>query len=143
PFVFSGLAGDLDADGVLDLDGVEYSRVPDTFVFPRFIGQNAVRQSDLVLVALTGDGGWTTLVDLLVSNDNEEIFSNQYPFSCWTKVGLDAVSSVFTQNFLVNFTNQNPVEPIGWPAVETGWVQLRGRSASNLLATVDDPAILA
>lgn len=142
PFVFTYVGGDLNQDGVLDLDGVEYSMVPDTLVFPRFIAQNSFRQSDLVLVALTGNRFWSTTVDIYLYNDNEEVFTTEFSFSCWAKVDLSTISSLFTEDFLRNFTMQDPSEPIGMQVVETGWMHISGAIAFSPVAQVPNPAIL-
>src|SRR5690606_22706746 len=61
-----GVFTDLDGDGILDLDGVEYAMAPDQILIPRFFGQNTFNgdqtlgggggsfRSELILIALSG-----------------------------------------------------------------------------------------
>src|SRR6185295_5613193 len=82
-------------DGIRDLDGVEYEMAPSKILIPRFTGQSTVYQSDLVLIALTGGAGFTTRLDFLVYNDNEEVFSKNFTFRCWRKIPLSTLSTLF------------------------------------------------
>lgn len=134
---------DVDLDGIRDLDGVEYEMAPARICVPRFVGQSATYQSQLVLVGLTGGAQFTTTVDFLVYNDNEEVFSQSYSFRCVARVALGAISPLFTQNFLANFTAHAPGETVGATGVETGWFELDGRIASSTAKAIADPAILA
>jgi hypothetical protein len=133
---------DLDADGHRDLDGVEYEAAPDRILVPRFLGQGALATSELVLINLTGGSQFTAIVDFLVYNDNEEVFSRNYQFRCWTKVPLGVISAQFSQNFLAQ-TNNNVLEIIGFPAQESGWFEINGSLAYSSAVQFQDPAILA
>jgi hypothetical protein len=130
-------------DGIRDLDGVEYEMAPSKIVIPRFTGQSAAYQSDLILIALTGGSGFTTRLDFLIYNDNEEVFSKNYSFKCWRKVPLTALSTLFQQTFLAGQTNDNPAEVVGFPAIETGWFEIDGGIAFSTAASVTNPAFLA
>lgn len=142
-----GALTDIDAggagDGIRDLDGVEYEMAPSKIVIPRFTGQSPVYQSDLILIALTGGSGFTTRLDFLIYNDNEEVFSKNYLFKCWRKVPLSVLSTLFEQSFLAGQTNDNPAEIVGFPAVETGWFEIDGGIAFSTAASVTNPAFLA
>lgn len=138
-----GQATDLDGDGVRDLDGSEYEEAPDRILVPRFLGQGSYAQSELVLVALSGGKQFTTLLDFLVFNDNEEIFSAQYSFRCWTRVPLTVVNGVFGNTFLHSFTANAPGEIVGMSAQEAGWIQIDGNTAWSQLQSIRDPAFLA
>lgn len=160
PYAYLGVGAagsptDVDGDGVRDLNNVEYTCAPDQLLFPRFFGQGSnlppnVPQfgpgvgysSDLVLLNLTGGKDWTAVVDFLLYNDNEEVFSAQTSFVCWDKRPLLEINSAFSQSFLVT-TNHDPNEVLGAPSLETGWFRLDGRIASSSAAVVQDPAILA
>jgi hypothetical protein len=152
PIVFKGGSGlaagaqtDLDNDGRRDLNGLEYEQVSDELIVPRFVADAGplVSHPQLILLGLTGQS-FTTVINFLVYNDNEEVFSAQFQFDCWTRVDLEDISGVFTQDFLEN-TNQNPNEAIdiGMISLETGWFRMDGAIAFSTAATVDDPAFLA
>jgi len=133
---------DVDGDGRRDLDGIEYEAAPDRILVPRFLGQGALATSELVLISLTGGSQFTTLVDFLVYNDNEEVFSRNYTFRCWTKVPLATISSQFSQAFL-SMSNQDVAEIVGYPLQESGWFEIDGALAWSSAAQFFDPAILA
>jgi hypothetical protein len=144
PYVFKavgaqGAATDVNSDGLRDLDGVEYEAAPDRILVPRFFAQGPA-ESALVLINLTGAARFTAVVDFLIYNDNEEVFSAQYDFRCWKKVELDRINGAFTQDFLVT-TNHNVNEQID--GAETGWFRMNGNLAYSTADSVNDPAILA
>lgn len=138
----SGAATDADNDGIRDLDGTEYEGVGDVMLIPRFFGQNRQYESDLVLINLTGGTQFDAILDFLVYNDNEEVFSAQHSFRCWEKRKLTQISSVFLNDFLLT-TNHNPNEIQTLPFVKTGWMRIDGNTASSTAKTIDDPAFLA
>ena len=148
PLTFSspladGQATDVDGDGRRDLDGSEYDGVPDLIRFPRFLGNDPMNfQTDLILINLTGTVRFDATVNLLVHNDNEEIFSAQYAFACWTSTPLTDVSGVFSNSFL-KVTNHDPSEILGAPQLESGWFTLDGFTAVSPRDVVEDPAIVA
>jgi hypothetical protein len=154
PIVFkagSGLAAgantDLDNDGRRDLNGLEYEQVSDKLLVPRFIADAgaAVSAPELILIGLTGQS-FTTIINFLVYNDNEEVFSAQYQFDCWDRVRLLNVSGVFDQGFLAS-TNNNLNETVLGTSptngLETGWFRMDGAVAFSTAASVQDPAFLA
>lgn len=138
-----GLATDLDADGLRDLNGLEYEGTPAKILVPRFLGQDAAYQSELVLIGLSGGSQFTTLLDFLMFNDNEEVFSGQYSFRCWQKAPLSSISAMFTNAFLRDGTNHASGEIIGATSRESGWIAINGNTASSSLFTIQDPAFLA
>ena len=150
----NGAPTDLDGDGIRDLDGVEYSQAPDEILVPRFFGNVGSRvKTHLVLIGLTG-ARFSTLINFLVYNDNEEVFSTQHEFDCWDKVCLTDISGVFRRDFLLT-TNQNPFEIRGLNAMaapaaapegallEPGWYRMDGAVAQSTNTVVTDPAFLA
>ena len=140
----SGLAlTDLDGDGLRDLDGLEYEMAPDQLMIPRFLGQNDLIDSSLVLIDLSGGTYFNTIVEFLIYNDNEEVFSTEYQFRCWAKPGLLDISAVFSQDFLVNGTNHDVNEILGNPSQEAGWFRVDGGSSSSSETSFEDPAIYA
>jgi streptogramin lyase len=147
PYVFLGIGADGtttddDNDGRRDLNGVEYSCVGDELLIPRFLGQGGRISSSLILINLTGSPSFTATVDLLVYNDNEEVFSGQTSFQCWRRFNLPEISGVFNQVYLAS-TNHDPAEILGAPGYESGWFRLDGNNASSTAAYLPDPALLA
>jgi hypothetical protein len=156
---FTALTGDgstdVDGDGVRDLDGVEYSMAPDELLIPRFLGQqgpngngqelgqNVGYSSQLVLVALTGGPSFTTTIDFLIYNDNEEEFSSEHTFHCWDKIDLLDISNVFRNDFLQSSTNHDPNEILGATEMEAGWFRIDGALAQSSSTTIQDPAVYA
>lgn len=137
-----GAETDANSDGLRGLDGVEYEASADEILIPRFFGQNRQYESDLVMINLTGGTQFTALLDFLVYNDNEEVFSTQHSFRCWEKRKLLSISSVFLNDFLLT-TNHNPNEIQTLPFIKTGWIRIDGNSASSTSTTLLDPAFLA
>jgi hypothetical protein len=141
PLTFQGLTGagnptDVNNNGQRDLNGIEYEKAPNKFFVPRFFGQGpdplprGAFSSELILFQPLVSSGVTTNASLLVWNDNEEVYSAQYSFQCWTRVRLTSISGSFAQSFL-QFTNQNPNEVVGYPAIDAGWFEVRGATATN------------
>jgi hypothetical protein len=159
PVAFKGFptnpAGETNADNdsVRDLDGVEYEPVADQIYIPRFIGSStaapaaqvpvAQYDSELIMIGLSGGIRFETVIDFLIYNDNEEVFSAQYQIRCWDRVKLRDINGVFTQDFLHNFTNHAANEIIGAPNVEAGWIRLNGAVAWSTAEAINDPAIYA
>ena len=130
-------------DGIRDLNGLEYQTSPDEILIPHFFGQipgPAAAQNNLVLINLTGGKTFEAIVDFLVYNDNEEVFSAQHKFKCWDYRPLLEISNVFAEAFL-DTTNDNPLEEIN--TIESGWYKLDGNVAFSTNTSIPDPAILA
>jgi hypothetical protein len=135
-----------DGDGRRDLDGVEYEQAPDELAFARFIGNGDGVESHLCLINLVG-ARFNAVIDFLIYNDNEEVFSAQYTIDCWDRVELCDINGVFDHDFLENNTNQDDNEVYtGGSNVEVnevGWFSLNGLIANSTADVVSDPAILA
>lgn len=148
PLVYKAIANqgqftNVDGDTLLDMDGCEYEQGPNEIVIPRFLGQGGVFTSELVLLGLAGGRNFNTTVDFLIYNDNEEVFSKDYVFNCWERVELSYISGIFDNDFLANFTNDDPNELLGAPAIETGWIWMRGAIAQSFNSVIVNPAIYA
>ncbi|MFN0243837.1 MAG: choice-of-anchor E domain-containing protein [Planctomycetota bacterium] len=150
----NGTLTDIDNDGIRDLDGREYDPAPAELLIPRFIGvdpaqmdptvgNHAQFRSRLILIGLSGGADFTTLVDFLVYNDNEEVFSAQHIFRCWDTPDLTQISNAFLNSFLRDATNDAPGEIFGANR-EAGWFRVNGRSAvSDAPVVIADPAVYA
>ncbi len=142
-----GTKTDLDDDGVRDLDGDEYTMAPGSILVPRFIGQHVTMPEDqlshLILIGLTGGPHFTTTVDFLIYNDNEESFSSEYTFFCWDKPNLLDISMLFENEFLKMNTDHASDEVLGADHIETGWFRVDGAVASSVAHSIPDPAIYA
>lgn len=148
---FKGVTGhrqptDLDNDNVRDLDGQEYWEAPDEILIPRFIGQSETSffgpfRSELVLINLTGGSQFTTIVDFLLYNDNEEQFSAQRQFYCWDRAFLIDISPFFKESFLDSLGTNDPQEIVGRPTNESGWFRFNGNSNSSFAEFIADPAV--
>ncbi|MBK7878643.1 MAG: hypothetical protein IPJ77_23545 [Planctomycetes bacterium] len=140
PFVYRGLTSDgqnTDADNDFkpDLDGVEYERSPHRICVPRFFGQTSTATtntfvSDLVLFQPLAPAGVTTTVGFLVFNDNEQVFSAQRTFTCWSRQRLLAISGLFADSFLKS-TGHTAAEVVGQTAMEAGWFEVDGIVATG------------
>lgn len=151
----TGSITDVDGDNVRDLNGIEYEKVSDELLVPRFISDaSQISRPELILIGLTGSS-FTTIINFLVYNDNEEVFSAQYAFDCWDRVRLRDINGVFTDSFL-DSTGNNLLEeltipsftlpapaPVVAPKVETGWFRMDGAVAFSTAASVQDPAFMA
>ena len=146
PFSFKGSpqGGEQNnGDADLLLNGQEYSGVSQDIIIPRFFGQGQGRRSELILLDLTGGPGFSTTVDFLIWNDNEEVFSSEYTFDCWERERLKDISGIFKNGFLKHWTNNDPDELLGAPHVETGWMHIHGHLTQDQNDTVLDPAVCA
>lgn len=139
---------DVDGDGRRDLDGVEYGQVADEFMIPRFLGQSPGNHKlngrsthgELVMLDLSGGREFMTVLDFLIYNDNEEVFSGEYSFECWERVPLLDISGVFANQFLANWTDQNPAEVIGGN-LESGWFRVDALLSQSAWLLIPEPAV--
>jgi hypothetical protein len=134
---------DVDHDGRRDLDGIEYSEAPDQILIPRFLGQSEDLTSELVLVSLSGGAAFDTTLDFTIFNDNEVALSQQHTFHCWERIHLLDLSSAFGNSFLQRQTDQDPLEIVGMPTRESGWIKIDGDIASSTTSKIMDPAFYA
>ncbi|MEQ8764098.1 MAG: hypothetical protein RL885_09230 [Planctomycetota bacterium] len=135
----NGNPTDVNGNGNADFDGVEYERAGDQQIISSFIGQGLLVESFVALVSLAGNADYLTEIDLLVYNDNEQIFSSHFSFRCWAYVSLTTLGGVFKHSFL-NSTN---TDPDGGPmSMTTGWARLDGDRAVDTVGNenpVNDP----
>lgn len=133
---------DLNSNGNLNLDGLEYSETPDKIAIPRFFGQiPGTTRAELILIGLTGTK-FDTTVNFLIYNDNEQGFSSQYTFDCWERVPLSHISGAFNNSFLVT-TDNDSNEILGFNTYESGWFEIDGGTASSTTTSIANAAILA
>ncbi len=144
--VGQGVETDIDSDGIRDLNGSEYEKTAGELLIPRFMGQSSPDlttpfSSELILIALSGGTKFTTTVDFLIFNDNEQMFSSEFSFDCWDKVSLREVSGAFTSSFLADGTDDDPDEILGAKHYEAGWFKMNGAVATSTVASIQDPAV--
>lgn len=144
PELVEGQDTDIDNDGLLDHDGVEYEMIADRLLLPRFLGQTARQlQSELILINLTGAVQFDATIVLKVFNDDSSQFQEAHSFRCWERVPLSSISVIFDNGFLANSTPDDPFEIFGLNSQESGWFAIDGELASSERQTIQDPAILA
>ncbi len=148
PIPYTGIGDghltDVDEDELLDMNGCEYESNPDEILIPRFLGQGAGFNSELILIAFSGGIDFATTIDFLIFNDNEEVFSSEHTFSCWQRIRLLSISGIFENDFLQNYTGHDPAEYIGpFPGWEAGWMRMTGAVASSSSLSIEFPSFYA
>ena len=141
PVSYEGIAGDVNGNGLRDLDGTEYEASAGEILVPRYFGQGGPFASELILIGLSGGAAFHTTVDFAIYNDNEEMFSAEHTFHCWEKTSLLGISGVFDNNFLRDNTNHDSGEIVGASDYESGWFSLHGHIANSATTSIQDPAV--
>jgi hypothetical protein len=143
PFEARQAAGDptdVNGNGRLDFDDVEYEGIPDVLYIDSFV---AVAGSQLALVNLTGTAQDTNMVQFTVWNDNEFPLSAQVKFNCWFDQPLTTVSPLFHNYFLQQSTphdsSELDVTCNGVNNYETGWARIDSLGVRNAGGTLIDP----
>jgi hypothetical protein len=111
---------DRDGDGRAEFNGDEYERFPDLLYLSSFFEQSATMEGDLTFVALLGRD-YRVGVNFLIYDNEEDQFSRNFFFVCWTRVALLGISSVFDS--LGGSANEEQV----------GWCRIDGGDAVNIL----------
>ena len=143
PVSYEGIAGDVNGNGLRDLDGTEYEASAGEILVPRYFGQGGPFASELILIGLSGGAAFHTTVDFAIYNDNEEMFSAEHTFHCWQKARLLDISGVFANDFLKLSTNHDSDEILGAANYESGWFSLHGHMANSPTTTISSPAVYA
>jgi len=140
---------DDDNDGIRDLNFEfssdllpEYEKAPAELRIPRFIGQQQIDETSVILIALSGGQAFTTTVLVDGYNDNEVASSSQYSFDCWDQPRLTTLFP-FAQEAAMRGASDDPLEIIGAPHREAGWFRIQGQVAVSDLETIANPAIYA
>jgi hypothetical protein len=138
-----GTATDVDGDGQLDFDGVEYEPIPDDLYIDVFTGGFT---ASLVLINMSGGPAFTAHVGFDIFNDNEFPLSATLDFNCWVEEELKNISDVFSASFLVNNTPNDPTE-LDWDCdgvndLETGWARIKGLTNTSPVESYLNPALL-
>jgi len=111
---------DVNLNGAVDFDGVEYDFYPDVLFLSSFFEQSATMEAELILVS--GLGSWYRVdVNFLFYDNEEDVFSRDYAFTCWTSEKLSNISAV-TRN-LGGTTDE----------VASGWARIDGDFAIHTL----------
>lgn len=122
---------DLDQDGHFDLDGREYSPLPDTYLFPGLVGQDANGFFNDSVVVLSFDGpGAVTVFDTQIRNDQGDLFTAQSTVTCWNEFPLLALNPASGQAFLAAQLN-DPNEIVGETTSEACWLSIRSASPTG------------
>ncbi len=140
---FSALTGtgnptDVNGNGDIDFDGIEYEKAGDQQIIRSFIGQGVLMDSYLAFVSLAGTADFETQLDLVVYNDNEQQFSSHFAFRCWAYVPLSTVGGVFNDSFLAS-TSTDPNSTVPFT---TGWARVDGDRAVDTVGNeppINDP----
>ena len=114
------LKTDLNSNASVDFDGREYDLYPDELYISSFFEQSATMEGELILVSALGSY-YRVDVDFLFYDNEEDVYSRDFEFTCWTSVKLSDVSKV-TRN-------------LGGTAAEpaTGWARIDGDKAIHIL----------
>jgi hypothetical protein len=124
--VAAGSPTDLNSNGQLDFNGMEYQGVPDILYIDSFL---AVAGSSLAMINLTGGPTDRNTLKIDVWNDNEFPLSTTKIFACWFDQPLVNVSPLFSETFLATSTPHDPneldVNCNGVGTFETGWARIQ------------------
>jgi len=101
--------------GWANFDGVEYDQFPDDLILDNFFQQSGGMSNELTLMS-TKDIGDTNVTAYIWNND-EEVFSKGFVFTCHTRGPLSLISQVVTD--LGGVSGQNPEK------FQTGWIEFR------------------
>jgi len=105
---------DLDSDGRAEFNGSEYERFPEFLYLSSFFQQSATMEGDLTFVALLGRD-YRVGVNFLIYDNEEDQFSRNFFFTCWTRVALLSISSVFD-----SLGGSSSEEQVGWARIDGG-----------------------
>ncbi len=134
---------DLDNDGQLDFDGIEYEPMPAELYLDSFI---AISGSSLTLSNFTGGFDFIANISIDIWNDSEQAMSQTLGFKCWFEERLTDLSLFFTQPFLLSNMPNDPTElDITCDSVadlETGWARIVAFNASSSVETIPGAAML-
>lgn len=138
-----GSPTEVDMDGRLDFDGIEYEQLPDDLQLDAFLGVGDPR---LTLINFSGDQSAVVSVHFAVFNDNEFPLSTQFSFRCWFSEPLSSLSGVFSQAYLLNNTPNDPGEVDincdGINDLESGWARISATSANGNFGSTSNPPLL-
>ena len=138
-----GSCTDVNTNGRIDFDGIEYETGPDHVVADSFL---PILDSRLVLFPLVPDPAHTDVtVSFDVFNDNELPLSLTFTFRCYLEAELDRLSPLFTEAYLRGTPNDPTELDIDCDReddLETGWFRVRALSASFLGGSLPDPVVL-
>ncbi|MEQ8768331.1 MAG: hypothetical protein RL885_30790 [Planctomycetota bacterium] len=131
-------------DDHLDFDDEEYFKVSDKMYVSSFLGNTTGDGSNLVttllLVSLAGSSDYETRLDLLPYNNNEDEFSADYRFRCWSAVRLLDIDGFFHDTFLKNLpTWDSRNTGLSWTS---GWIEIDGDEAVDIVGNepkINDP----
>ena len=119
-------------DQYMDFNGFEYQFLPHHAYIANFLQYSTgVMETDLVLVA-PFNGDTRVELNFLFYDNEEDVFSRDYHFTCWTTEDLDDISRVVTN--LGGTTSE----------IESGWARIDGDWAIDILTgrMSQDPPIL-
>jgi hypothetical protein len=136
-------ATDVDGDGQLDFDGIEYEGTPDELYIDSVL---AVTSNSLVLINLTGGTEFLATVKFDAWNNDEYPMSTTKAFKCWFEVPLFQLDNIFTPAYLF-FNTPSALDELdvncdGVGDFDTFWARIRGIVASSAVESIPDPAIL-
>ena len=114
------LKTDANSNGSVDFDGTEYDLYPDELFISSFFEQSASMQGELILVSGLGSY-YRVNVNFLFYDNEEDVFSRDYPFTCWTSEKLENISA--------------GTKSLGGSTSETasGWARINGDFAIHTL----------
>ena len=106
-------------NGSVDFDGVEYDFYPDQLMISSFFEQTLLHETRLVLVSPLG-AYYLVQVNFLFYDNEEDVYSRNYRFSCWTEEVLSDISAVTRR--------------LGGTSTEMamGWARIDGDHAINV-----------
>lgn len=134
---------DVDANGEINLDGVEYEQASEFLYVDSVLASLGNR---LALVSLTGDLTDTTTVVFDIWNDNQMPLSQVVPFQGWFDEKFENLSGSLSLVFLMNLPGNDPtqfdVDCDGSGDLETAWLRIRPTSTATGAGSIANPVVL-
>ena len=115
---------DVDADGAMDFDNVEYDLFPETLYIDSFFEEKNNFTNQLTLMSTAGQD-YINEVNFWFWNNIEVKFSRTFKFVCWWSGQLSEISQVVTDL-------NGDEEEMGHPPVQTGWASIQGNRILDL-----------
>jgi len=126
--------------GVINLDGGTYEACPERLHFHALTRQSGEPSSDLVLVPCDQDlltqTPTTTVVQLAIVNEFEEVFSRSFSFTCHARKSFSSISTL-SKAVLGSDTAHVVVRGVGSPVI--GLIVERFSGFGKTHTTADEP----